>query len=551
MPTTNLGASNLVVPGAYVNVQNPQQGVAPYVNTTVNAFVGTANYGPVGVPVVIGSAAQIFAAFGDDTIGASTFNSTNYNFSLVQEMLMSLVEDGNMIGVRATNGADTAATIVLPDAVPATVLTLTFQSTGSLPNGPGAGTAAPGDNVAGARIDLVSGTSSVSPVLRVTIFPPRNARPEVFNNIIGYSSPGGAYSATVFKANALAAINGTAPNSIASQWVVASAGSSSAIPVLATVASASGGADGSSTVSPAELLGSADTLTGMNALAGTPFFQLVICGLDDNFVSVPTISSFVAAQNAALGFTTVPKGTTDAAAFTDRLTVGAVDTNMVCCKDFIYVFDTVQGYNRYVSPMGKAAGIIGGLPAYQSPINQPYNTTGASASSVEGTEQSILGPRSQDALAALTTNGICSITNQMPLNNGAFGFFNDVTMAGSGNPNNYIPVIRMTAFLSQALQQIGGPFVGQNQSIQPNDPTRAAIKAAFDNFLDGLIPNGGQPQIDEFNTTCDLTNNTPSSIAQGICNVQVLVRYLGVIRILYITLQGGTGVTVSQTPPQL
>jgi uncharacterized protein len=544
---TTQSPSNLSVPGVYVDVQPPQQSISPNVATALNGFVGGANWGPVNQPVETSDASSILATWGNDT--ASTH-------SLVLELLNALTEDGSAVSVRQTDGSDAAATITMPDTASGTVLVLTAKYTGSLPNG----NAALGITAAQCRIDLISGTPSVSPVYRITIFFPGQP-PEVFNNILGYTpgQPTGPYNSATFKANALAAINGTAQNSVGSQFWVATAGSSTVSPLTATLESASGGADGTASLSITELVGqdsSAGARTGMYALRGTGFFHFAIAAMgiaSGDLASVATVSAFVQSEGAALGFCTVPKGTSDSAAYGLRLSNAIVDDNMVIVKDFILIVDPVQQTQRYVSPLGKAMGIIGLLSPEISPIDQPYNTTGNSAAYVIGTEQSAIGPRSNSELAALIANGLIAITNQMALDNGAFGIFDDVCSSGDPNSNDgsgtYIPVQRMNTYLAQAIVQLLGQFVGKNQSVSPRDPLRAAIRATINNFLSQLAPNGGVQRIDTFNVTCDLTNNSPTSIAQGFCYVQVLVRFLGVARIIYVELQGGTNVitTTSQS----
>lgn len=555
MPLTTSSASNLIVPNVYVFVQQVLQAVNPYINTSSIGVVGCANWGDVNSPQLSSGPAQIFNNFGNDTIGYAPNGGgtgvTEY-FSLVEEMLTALPEDGSCLGVRVTDGTDTAATITMLDTqgTPGNVLVLTANNTGSLPNG----NSAIGVNPAQCRIDLVSSSTGVvtgnNPVFRITLFFP-GQQPETFNNILGYTSVGNPYSSTAFVPNAIAAINGTAPGSRGSlRWVASAPGSqSNHTPALATLTNASGGTDGTTGCTFASLIGAQTAApTGMYALtAGTGFFQLVLAGMN-NLSYAPTISSWVTYCNAALGFATVPAGTSDTAAFASRLSNAAIDENMVLVKDYIQVYDTVQQTFRLVSPLGKAAGIIGMLPPFASPINEPWNSTGLSAGGVVATEQTLLGyPRSQDQLAALITNGFVSITNQMPINNGAFGFFDDVTSAGPTGV--YIADQRMTTYLAQAFQQLGGQFVGQNQTTSANDPTRANIRATFNNFLAQLMPNGGVQWIQAGNAVCDLTNNTATTIDEGFCFVQVLVQYLGVIRILYVTLQGGTNVQVTTTPP--
>jgi len=549
MPITNQGPTQQVVPNVYVQVLPPLQALNPYIATSLNGFVGVGNWGPVNTPVFCGDSASITYAFGNDSVGLTT---SGLNASLIQEMLTALNEDGNSVGVRVTDGTDTPATIKLIDTAgsPGTLVTLTARYSGSLPMG----NVATNTPAAGARVDSV-GTN----LFRVTIFFPNQA-PQVYNNIsggIGFGGGGGSYSASVFKNNVIAAINGTAPNTTPNPFFFASTGASTVAPKLATVFApdTNSGTDGTLGVVTATLIGTDSATgarTGIYALRGTGAFHMAICGCTD-LAQAATLSAFCTTENIALAFLTVPKGTSDSGAVGLRVTNSVALSNVVLVKDFIYVYDAILQTYRYVSPIGKAMGIVGLLAPYASPINQPYEITGLSAAGVYSTEQTPLGPRSQDELGYLLTNGFVSITNQIPLNNGAYGFFDDVCSNGDPATNNgagtYIPVTRMTSFLSQAFEDIGAQYVGKPQSTAANDPTRLAIEGAFNNFLSSLKPNGGQSQIDSYNVTCDLTNNSPASIAAGYCYVKILVRYLGIVRILWITLQGGTNVTISNQPP--
>ncbi len=548
MPFTSQGASQQLVPGVYVNVLPPLQALNPYINTTLNAFVGGANYGPVDIPTFVGDGPSILAAFGNDTVGAG---ASGINVSVVQEALMALNEDGNSVLVRATDGTAEPAIINLLDGSAATVIVLTATETGSLPNG----NVLTNTPAATARIDSV-GTSGAPNIYRLSIFWP-GAAPIVYNNIPGGPAGGVTYVATTFKANVLAAVNGTAPNTTPNPYFIASAGSSTIAPATGTLAAATGGADGTSGLTFSTLIGTdsqTGARTGIYALRGTNAFQMTICGLTD-LTKVATVSAFCTSEGIALGFATVPKGTSDATAVGLRLTSTVVYSNIVLVKDFLYTYDSILQSYRYVSPIGKAMGIIGLCPPYASPINEPWNTTSNTAANVLSTEQTPLGPRSTDEISYLISNGFICITNQMPINNDAYGIGWDVTSVGGPSGTNgagyYIPVERMNWFLAQAFNDIGGGLVGGNQSIAPTDEFRATAKAAYNNFLTNLQPPGGPNQIDTFEVTCDLTNNTLQSIAAGICYVKILVRYLGVVRILYVTLQGGTNVIVSNQSPLL
>ena len=81
----------------------------------------------------------------------------------------------------------------------------------------------------------------------------------------------------------------------------------------------------------------------------------------------------------------------------------------------------------------------------------------------------------------------------------------------------------MTNFLIRTAQsKAAGSFIGQLQSIQPNDQTRANAKALFDGFSAQLAsPEVGlginrQCIIDKpWSVVCDLANNPPNLQAPG------------------------------------
>ena len=111
----------------------------------------------------------------------------------------------------------------------------------------------------------------------------------------------------------------------------------------------------------------------------------------------------------------------------------------------------------------------------------------------------------------------------------------------------------MTNFLIRASQsKAAGSFVGQLQSIQPNDQTRANAKSLFDGFSAQLaspqvgLGINGQGMIDTpWLVQCDLQNNPPNLQALGYLFLYWQVRYLNVIRYFIVKFQGGGNVSVS------
>jgi phage tail sheath protein FI len=98
---------------------------------------------------------------------------------------------------------------------------------------------------------------------------------------------------------------------------------------------------------------------------------------------------------------------------------------------------------------------------------------------------------------------------------------------------------RMTNFLAKSLANYMGKFVGQNQTINANDPLRSAVVNVLSTFLEALRVQG---QIDSYQIVCDLTNNSANSIAAHYLYAQVKVRYLSSVKFFVLNLQGGTTV---------
>src|SRR6185437_2334731 len=98
-----------------------------------------------------------------------------------------------------------------------------------------------------------------------------NAQTEIFPNIIAYAALNGQFDFPTYSANLIAAINGTARNAPGSQRWIASAGSGTAKPAVGTSFLASGGTDGTSGLTDADMIG-VDTpgaRTGIYAFRGT------------------------------------------------------------------------------------------------------------------------------------------------------------------------------------------------------------------------------------------------------------------------------------------
>src|SRR5271154_46631 len=122
MTIVQQGAINttaLIVPDLYVQIVPPQNLLLNGVPTDVLGMVGTAPWGPVNSPVIVGSMSDFAASFG---------TLVNRKHDLGTQVAIAVLQGAsNFRLVRVTDGTDTAASSVLQS----TCLTVTGKYTGS------------------------------------------------------------------------------------------------------------------------------------------------------------------------------------------------------------------------------------------------------------------------------------------------------------------------------------------------------------------------------------------------------------------------------------
>ncbi|OYV57573.1 MAG: phage tail protein, partial [Acidiphilium sp. 21-62-4] len=237
----------LIVPDLYVQIVPPQSLLLNGVPTDVLGVVGSASWGPVNEPMIVGSMGDYATAFGP-------VMARQYDIGTVVAIG---VQQGasNFRCVRVTDGTDTAASVSILGA-----LTLTALYTGSL----------------GSALVATVSVGSAANSWRVTVALPGQT-PEVFDNIIG--------SGAAFWQAVASAINiGTGPMRGASRLVVASAGTSSLAPSVGAFPFLAGspGTDGATGMTSGMVIGQ-DVVprSGMYALRGQGCSIIVLADLDD------------------------------------------------------------------------------------------------------------------------------------------------------------------------------------------------------------------------------------------------------------------------------
>lgn len=502
MPVVQAGSINtaaLVIPDVYVQIQQPPL-VINGLPTNILGVVGSASWGPVNSPVVLGDLRAAVLNFGAPN---------NRKYDLVTGIWAAALQGANNFrAVRVTDGTDVAASI----AVQTNCITFTAKYTGTLGN----------------SLQVTIGAGSQANTQKVTVALPGYV-PEVFDNI-----GSGLSGNPLWVAIASAINNGLSAARGASQLVVATAGAGTAAPT-AQGYNMTGGTDGATTITGSVLIGQ-DTVPrkGMYCLRNTGASVAFLADCDDSTTWAAQLA-FGLSEGIYMQLVG-PAGDTINNASSTKSTAGIDGYDVkVLFGDWIYFNDSINGLIRLISPQGFAAGRLANLSPEQSALNkQLYG--------IVGTQKSYSNQvYSAAELQQLAQAGIDVITNPIPAGNMfglRFGHNSSSNFAIHGD--NYT---RMTNFLAYTLNSAMGLFVGRLQSQQPNDPTRREVKSTIDNFLEVLVQ---QKMIDAYQTQCDLNNNLPQRIAAGYLQVDVKVRYLSVVEYLIVNLEGGQTVTINR-----
>lgn len=502
MPVVQQGSINtaaLVIPDVYVQIMQPPI-VINGLPTNVLGVVGTASWGPVNSPVIVGDLRAAVMNFGSP-------NARKYDLT-TGIWAAALQGANNFRAVRVTDGTDVAASI----AVLTNCITFTAKYSGTLGN----------------QLQVSTAPGSKANTQKVTVALPGYV-PEVFDNL-GAGLSGNA----LWVAIASAINNGTDQTRGASALVVASAGAGVTAPATASY-TLTGGTDGATTITGSVLIGQ-DTVPrkGMYCLRNTGASVAFLADCDDS-TTWSTQVAFGLSEGVYM-IATGPAGDTISNAASVKATAG-IDSYALklCFGDWIYFNDSINGLVRMISPQGFFAGKIANLSPEQSSLNkQVYG--------VVGTQKSYANQVYSSAeLQTLAQAGIDVITNPIPAGN-QFGarFGHNSSSLFSIHGDNYT---RMTNFLAYTLNSAMGIFVGRLQSQQANDSTRREVKSTIDNFLEVLVQ---QKMIDAYQTQCDLGNNLPQRIAAGYLQVDVKVRYLSVVEYLIVNLEGGQTVVINR-----
>lgn len=505
MPITPLGQLNttaLHVADVYVQIVPPQF-LLNGVPSNIGGIVGTAVWGPVNEPVLVGSPSQFATAFGPHR--DRKFDMGSWAQIIFQQGAHALK------CVRVTDGTDAKATINIETSS----LVVTARYSGSGGNG--------------IKVSIAPGADAYA--FSVTITKP-GVPPEVFENIRKVGSKTETWWETI--ANAIN--GGVSGRRGPSRLVTAVAGVQTTSPATA-VYTLTGGTDGATGVGKTQLLG-VDThpRTGMYALRNQDVSVLGLCDLDDS-TAVPAMDALALVEGMFAVFAGAPSQSISAAKL-QKSTAG-IDTYAVkwLLGDHVYWADTANNLpNRLMHPgafwMGKRLSLA-----------PQHSTLNKRVLGVIGTEKSATGqPYTYADLQDLAMAGIDVLCNPNPGGN-YYGFRNGRNSSSNAviRGENYTT---MTNYIAATLNRGMGIYVGELQSSRPGDETRRRAKVTLDAFLAAMQQ---QRQIDDFLVVLDTSNNPPQRIALGYMQADVQVRYLSVVEFFLINLEGGQSVEIVRT----
>jgi hypothetical protein len=508
----NVNTTSLIVPDLYVQIVAPQNLVLNGVPTNVVGVVGTASWGPVNQPAIIGSMADYAQQFG--SVIPRKYDMGTQVATAVQQGAQ------NFRCVRVTDGTDAAAHTM----VPGSNASFTAICTGSLGN----------------NITMALSTGSQPNSWKLSVLLP-GFEPEVFDGLVG--------NGAAFWTSLAAAVNaGLGPQRGPSQLIIASAGGTTASPAPFSLAlgSSSPGTDGATLSGARQLVGSDMAVrSGMYALRGQGCGLAMLADCDDS--TTWTAQSGFALQEGLYIILTTPAGDTISNAIA---TIAAAGLNSYTAKlmfgDWLWWSDQVNNTIRLVSPQGFAAGRLANLSPEQSSLNKPiYGIVGSQRTGTPGSSQNTT--YSSADLSALLSAGIDLICNPQPGGSywGIRGGLNTSSNAATDGDN----YTRMTNYIAKTLAAGMGLYVGQviNSTLFQN--IRSTQLSFLNNmFGQGLLgsTNGSLP----FSVICDTTNNPSSRTSLGYVQSDAQVQYQAINERFIVNVEGGQTVQVArQTLP--
>jgi hypothetical protein len=508
----SVNTTSLIVPDLYVQIVPPQNLVLNGVPTNVLGVTGTASWGPVDEPSIIGTMADYAQQFG--SIVPRKYDMGTHVAIAVQQGAQ------NFRCVRVTDGSDSAAHTV----VPGSNASFTAMYTGSLGN----------------NITLTLGTGTKPATWKLSIMLP-GFIPEVYDGLVGDG-------ATFWMGLAAAVNSGLDPQRGPSLLVIVSPGGTTASPAPFSLmlGQSSAGADGATQVGSNQLVGGeTPTRNGMYALRGQGCGLALLADCDD--ATTWTSQSAFGLQEGIYMILTTPAGDTITNAVTTKAEAGLDSyAAKLMFGDWLWWSDQVNNTIRLVSPQGFAAGRLANLSPEQSSLNkQIYGIIGSQRTGSPGSGQNTA--YSSADLSALLGAGIDLICNPQPGGSfwGVRGGHNTSSNAAMDGDN----YTRLTNYIAETLAAGMGQYVGQVVNSNLFQQIRSTQLSFLNNMYgQGLLGSttGSLP----YSVVCDTTNNPSSRTSLGYVQSDSQIQYQAINERFIVNVEGGQTVQVArQTLP--
>lgn len=517
----NLNTTALTNPGLYIQIIPPQVVTLNGVPSNKYGLVGTAVWGPVGVPVICSGTADAAANFGPLQVR---------KYDLGTHVAVASAQGANYFAVvRATDGTDTAATAV----VQTNCITWTGKYTGTLGNSiqVAIATGSRGTGYFKVTVSIGSGTTTL-----------QTRPPEVFDNL-AYGLTGNA----IWVALAAAINSGTSIQRGPSQIITATAGVGTTAPTLAS-ATLTGGTDGASTAAavattPSIIYG-VDTAprTGMYALRGQACSILDVADMDTT--TAWTYVDALAAQEGMYAIQCGPAGDSITTEVTNVLGagLGGSYSTKFMFGDWVYWNDGVNNVTRLVSPQAFIGGRMANLAPNQTTLNKPLaQVLGTQHSGVIGSAQ--LQTWADADKTTLILAGICMIGN--PSAGGSY--WSDLVGHNVGsNPGTYSDqYTRMVNYIASTFNAGMGQYVGQPIMPQLFQNITGTENQFFGNLTSqGLLSKNSDGSV-PYNIICNSTNNPQQRTSLGYVQADAYVTFQGINEKFICNLAMGAGVVTA------
>lgn len=503
LPSGSANANSIIAPGVYVYPVQPQP-PGGQVPTNIIGIVGSASWGPVNSPVIVGSLTEYIQIFGAP-------KTLSYDMG-TQVMGAASVGAQSFVCVRVTDGTEEQAEADLMDVTEPTAVLgakLIAKYSGSVANS--------------IKIIVSTGTNSTvgTPTYKVSIIEPVGTGTGSIEN---FDNIGGAGNA--LWVNIVNAINqGQGELVPPSNLVTAEVGAATGTPDLATY-TMSGGADGSATVDESDLVGVETDKSGMYALKDTGLGLLVLsnASTSSNYGAVTNFSE----SQGAFAILTRPSNESYTDGITAKKAIGLDNAwGKLMVGDWVLIQDPYNNVQRYVSPQSFVAGTYSLLANQQSGLNKPI-----SSSILISTQTQAANQRYTSAdIADILLNGLDVIASPSP--GGSYYALQTGKNTSSNILTNGDQYTRLTNYILLSLEELFGAYIG---TLQTPAEIRSA-KTAAAAFLHGLYQqqvigstSGGIPyQVD--------IDSSQSS--KGIQTANIKVAFFGVIVVFIVAAQTG------------